>query len=156
MPRRLECAPQKLEDQCIYVYLNYLHDEMNLIFHLKNYREKSVLLKQHGLEPDFLISRLQCQLSNNLAGILQDIVRQKMVDILISTLHTVPARYVFLILALATSKQSWNLHYQHITLLNVDNGTMYYEWNNIQKKFLSHNKFWRNKTEIENRKTHIK
>ena len=77
MPRRLECAPQKLEDQCIYVYLNYLHDEMNLIFHLKNYREKSVLLKQHGLEPDFLISRLQCQLSNNLAGILQDIVRQK-------------------------------------------------------------------------------
>ena len=104
MPRRLECAPQKLEDQCIYVYLNYLHDEMNLIFHLKNYREKSVLLKQHGLEPDFLISRLQCQLSNNLAGILQDIVRQKMVDILISTLHTVPARYVFLILALATSK----------------------------------------------------
>ena len=91
MPRRMECTPIKLEDQCIYVYLNYLHDEMNLIFHLKNYRERSVLLKQHGLEPDLLVNRLQTQLSNNLAGILQDIVRQKMVDILISTLHTVPA-----------------------------------------------------------------
>ena len=91
MPRRMECTPIKLEDQCIYVYLNYLHDEMNLIFHLKNYRERSVLLKQHGLEPDLLVNRMQTQLSNNLAGILQDIVRQKMVDILISTLHTVPA-----------------------------------------------------------------
>ena len=73
MPRRMECTPIKLEDQCIYVYLNYLHDEMNLIFHLKNYRERSVLLKQHGLEPDLLVNRLQTQLSNNLAGILQDI-----------------------------------------------------------------------------------
>lgn len=91
MPKRMESTPLKLEEQCIYVYLNYLHDEINLIYHLNNYRERSVLLRQHGLDPDVLIARLQNQLSSNLAGILQDIVRQKMVDILISTLHTVPA-----------------------------------------------------------------
>ena len=75
---------------CIYLFLNYLHDEMNLIFHLKNFRNRSVLLKQHGLEPDVLIARLQSQLTNSLTGILHDMVRQKMVNILIETLHNVP------------------------------------------------------------------
>jgi hypothetical protein len=91
MPQRMECTPLRLEDQCIYVYLNYLHDEMNLIFHLKNYQERSVLLRQHGLAPAKLIDKLQSQLSNSLTGILHDIVRQKMVNILISTLHNVPS-----------------------------------------------------------------
>jgi len=63
---------------------------MNLIFHLKNFRNRSVLLKQHGLEPDALIARLQSQLTNSLTGILHDMVRQKMVNILIETLHNVP------------------------------------------------------------------
>lgn len=91
MPRTIDSAPLSLEDQCVYAYLNYLHDEMNLIFHLKNYQDRSVLLKQHNLEPDQLIARLQGQLSHSLTGILHDIVRQKMVDIIISTLHNVPS-----------------------------------------------------------------
>lgn len=69
------------------VYLNYLHDEMHLIFHLKAYKDRSVLLRQHGLAPDTLIAKLQQQLSYFLKGILQDIARQKMVDVLIGTLH---------------------------------------------------------------------
>ena len=84
-----ECSPPRLEEMCTYLFLNYLHDEMNLIFHLKNFQDRSVLLKQHGLEPDRLIARLETQLCTSLTGILHDIVRQKMVDILISTLHTV-------------------------------------------------------------------
>ena len=48
------------------------------------------MLKQHGLEPDALIARLQSQLTNSLTGILHDMVRQKMVNILIETLHNVP------------------------------------------------------------------
>ena len=76
---------------CIYLFLNYLHDEMNLIFHLKNFKDRSVLLKRHGLESDRLIARLESQLTHNLTGIVHDIVRQKMVDILISTLHSVPS-----------------------------------------------------------------
>lgn len=72
------------------MFLNYLHDEMSLIFHLKNFNQRSVLLKQHGLEPDRLIARLQGQLTHSLTGILHDIVRQRMVNILISTLHNVP------------------------------------------------------------------
>ena len=91
MPPRLERSPQKLEDLCLYLFLNYLHDEMSLIFHLKNFQDRSVLLRQHGLEPEVMIARLQCQLTHSLTGILHDIVRQKMVDILISTLHNVPA-----------------------------------------------------------------
>ena len=89
MPPQWECNPPRLEDMCTYLFLNYLHDEMNLIFHLKNFQDRSVLLKQHGLEPDRLIARLESQMTHYLTGILHDIVRQKMVDILISTLHTV-------------------------------------------------------------------
>ena len=90
MPSQLEKSPPKLEDLCLYLFLNYLHDEMSLIFHLKNFQDRSVLLKQHGLQPDQLIARLQSQLTHSLTGILHDIVRQRMVDILISTLHNVP------------------------------------------------------------------
>ena len=91
MPKQWERSPARLEDLCTYLFLNYLHDEMNLIFHLKNFKDRSVLLKRHGLESDRLIARLESQLTHNLTGILHDIVRQKMVDILISTLHSVPS-----------------------------------------------------------------
>ena len=64
--------------------------EMNLIFHLKNFKDRSVLLKKHGLESETLIARLENQMTESLTGILHDIVRQKMVDMLISTLHSVP------------------------------------------------------------------
>ena len=87
MPKQIKISPIKLEDQCLHVYLNYLHDEMNLIFHLKNFQDRSVLLRQYGLAPDRLYDILQSQLSNSLQGILHDIVRQKMLDILISQMH---------------------------------------------------------------------
>ena len=87
MPKQINNNPIKLEDQCMHVYLNYLHDEMHLIFHLKNFQDRSVLLRQYGLAPDKLYDILQSQISNNLQGILHDIVRQKMLDILISQLH---------------------------------------------------------------------
>lgn len=87
MPRQIDNSPIKLEDQCLHVYLNYLHDEMHLIFHLKNFQDRSVLLRQYGLSPDRLYDILQDQLSNSLQGILHDIVRQKMLDILISQMH---------------------------------------------------------------------
>ena len=87
MPKQIKISPIKLEDQCLHVYLNYLHDEMNLIFHLKNFQDRSVLLRQYGLAPDKLYDILQSQLSNSLQGILHDIVRQKMLDILISQMH---------------------------------------------------------------------
>ena len=87
MPRQIKISPVKLEDQCLHVYLNYLHDEMHLIFHLKNFQERSVLLRQHGLAPDRLFQFLQSQISDSLQGILHDMVRQKMLDILISKMH---------------------------------------------------------------------
>ena len=87
MPRQINISPIRLEDQCLHVYLNYLHDEVHLMFHLKNFQNRSVLLRQYGLAPDRLYDILQAQLSNSLQGILHDIVRQKMLDILISQMH---------------------------------------------------------------------
>ena len=87
MPKQIKISPTKLEDQCMHVYLNYLHDEVHLMFHLKNFQDRSVLLRQYGLAPDRLYDLLQSQLSNSLQGILHDIVRQKMLDILISQMH---------------------------------------------------------------------
>ena len=72
----------------MHVYLNNLHDEMHLMFYLKNFQDRSVILRQRqDLAPDKLYDILQHQISNNLQGILHDIVRQKMLDILISQLH---------------------------------------------------------------------
>ena len=87
MPKKIKISPSKLEDQCLHVYLNYLHDEVHLMFYMKNFQDRSVLLRQYGLAPDRLYELLQSQLSNSLQGILHDIVRQKMLDILISQMH---------------------------------------------------------------------
>ena len=88
MPKQIKNNPIKLEDQCMHVYLNNLHDEMHLMFYLKNFQDRSVILRQRqDLAPDKLYDILQHQISNNLQGILHDIVRQKMLDILISQLH---------------------------------------------------------------------
>jgi len=88
MPKQIRNNPIKLEDQCMHVYLNNLHDEMYLMYYLRNFQERSVILRQRpDLAPDKLYDVLQYQISNNLQGILHDIVRQKMLDILISQLH---------------------------------------------------------------------
>ena len=66
MPPRRSCVPARLEDQCLQVYLNYLHDEVHMLFYLKNFHHRSVLLAKMGLDPDKLYKILQYQLSNKL------------------------------------------------------------------------------------------
>lgn len=87
MPKSLRQNPLKLEDQCVKTYLNYLYDEINLISKIRAYETKSVLLKKFGLQSEALFEVLQTQLSTKLRGILHDLVRQKMLDIVISRLH---------------------------------------------------------------------
>ena len=84
MPLQLNSSPVRLEDQCLYVYLNYLHDEVHFLYYLQNFENRSVLMAKHGLIPDLLRQSLQNQLSHRLKGILHDIVTQKMLNILIS------------------------------------------------------------------------
>ena len=66
MPPRRSSVPNRLEDQCLQVYLNYLNDECHMLFYLKNFHHRSVLLSKQGLAPDRLYKILQNQLSNNL------------------------------------------------------------------------------------------
>ena len=66
MPPRRSSVPARLEDQCLQVYLNYLHDEVHMLFYLKNFHHRSVLLSKQGLAPEKLYKILQDQLSNNL------------------------------------------------------------------------------------------
>jgi len=85
MPPTKLRVPRSLEDQCIYRYLAYLKDETDIIFHMRAYETRSVLLKY--VSADAMFSTLLDQLCFGLHGILQDIVRQKMTDILIQDLH---------------------------------------------------------------------
>ena len=85
MPPSKLRVPRSLEDQCIFRYLAYLKDETDIIFHMRAYETRSVLLK--NVSADAMFSTLLDQLCFGLHGILQDIVRQKMTDILIQDLH---------------------------------------------------------------------
>ena len=86
MPRQIKISPSRLEDQCLYVYLNYLHDEVHMLYYLRNFETRSVLLRQYGMDSGRLSDLLHSQF-NCLPGILHDSVRQKMLDILISKIH---------------------------------------------------------------------
>jgi len=77
--------PKSLEDQCIQRYLYYMKDETDIIFHIRAYEARSVLLR--NISPASMIRSLDKQLCLGLTGILQDIVRQKMAEILIHDLH---------------------------------------------------------------------
>jgi hypothetical protein len=91
MPPSLKLNPSKLEDLCTRVYLNYLYDEIHLIHHLRSYEQKSVLLKHYGLVPERLIEVLQLHMKHTLRGILHDIVRQTMTDMIIQSLPNLVA-----------------------------------------------------------------
>jgi len=85
MPPFKVYQPASLEDQCLLVYIHTLKSEAELIFHLRAYETKSVLLK--NLNPDVLFHRLQQQFVCGIHGILQDMIRQKIVDILLLNFH---------------------------------------------------------------------
>jgi hypothetical protein len=53
MPSQLNQTPMSLEDQCLYAYLNYLYGEMSLIFQLRQFQNKSLILKQVRSRPTF-------------------------------------------------------------------------------------------------------
>lgn len=85
MPPSKFWQPRKLEDQCLLAYIAYLKDETDVIFHLRAYETRSVLLKH--VNPDLMFSIIESQLVCGIPGILQDIVRKKMSELLILDLH---------------------------------------------------------------------
>jgi len=92
MPPCKVWQPKTLEDQCIQRYLYYMKDETDIIFHIRAYESRSVLLR--NVNPNSMVRCLDKQLCHGLQGILQDIVRQKMADILIHDLHNLAAEAI--------------------------------------------------------------
>lgn len=86
MPPLRMWQPRSLEDQCISRYIYYLKDETDIIFHMRAYESRSVLLRH--VSPATMFRILDRQLCQGLTGILQELVRQKMTIILIQDLHT--------------------------------------------------------------------
>jgi len=92
MPPGKVWQPASLEDQCIYRYIDYLKDETDIIFHVRAYESRSVLLR--SVSPATMFRILDRQLTAGLTGILQDIVRQKMTEILIRDLHNLSSEAI--------------------------------------------------------------
>ena len=86
MPPLKLWQPRSLEDQCITRYIYYLKDETDIIFHLRAYDTRSVLLR--NVSPNAMFRTLDRQLCQGLTGILQELVRQKMTNILIQVIFT--------------------------------------------------------------------
>lgn len=87
MPPRLNLKVASLEDICLNVYYKYIQDEMALICSLKQFEDKSVLVKRFNMSSRTLFQTLRLQLEYGLNGILQDIVRQKLLDRIILEFH---------------------------------------------------------------------
>jgi len=85
MPPLKVWHPKSLEDLCIQRYLCYLKDETDMIFHMRAYETRSVLLR--NVSPGVMFRILDRQICTGLPGIIQDIVRNKMTAILIGDLH---------------------------------------------------------------------
>jgi len=85
MPPSKVRVPRKLEEQCVNRFLFYLKDETNIIFHMRAYERRSVLLR--SVKADDMLASLDVQFKNGLQGIVQDNVRQKMTEMLIQDLH---------------------------------------------------------------------
>lgn len=92
MPPLKVWQPKSLEDQCIQRYIFYLKDETDIIFHVRAYETRSVLLR--NVSPGSMFRILDRQLCHGLTGILQDIVRQKMTTILIQDLHNLASEAI--------------------------------------------------------------
>jgi len=92
MPPLKVWQPKSLEDQCIQRYIFYLKDETDIIFHMRAYETRSVLLR--NVSPGSMFRILDRQLCHGLTGILQDIVRQKMTTILIQDLHNLASEAI--------------------------------------------------------------
>jgi len=81
--RRLE--PQSLENISLQAYISLLKNETELLFHLRAYAPKSILVNR--VSPDILFRRLETQFISGLHGILQDIVRQRVVEHIVKNFH---------------------------------------------------------------------
>ena len=88
MPKIYYRVPDSLEDQCLRVTFSYLNDEMNLLFHLTYFKDKSLLIKKFWSSTDQLFDLLRKEL-HKLTGIVRDISTQKMTDMLIGILDRV-------------------------------------------------------------------
>jgi len=86
MPPVKRVSPASLESLCLSTYITLLQNETEAIFHLRAYVPRSVLLK--SVSPDLLFQRLERDLNYGLTGIMQNIVRQRIVENLIANLHT--------------------------------------------------------------------
>ncbi len=89
MPRARSHQPASLESQCIEAYMRYLYEEVNFVMHVRYFEDKSALLQRTGLSSQAMLQALDVQLACSLRGILHDIVRQKMVDLVVANLHGV-------------------------------------------------------------------
>jgi hypothetical protein len=81
MPQIKNFQPRSLEDLSLSSYIQLLKDETGVIFHLRAYETKSMLMKD--VSPDLLFRRLEELFICGVPGILQDIVRQRIVEHLI-------------------------------------------------------------------------
>ena len=104
MPPLKLWQPRSLEDQCITRYIYYLKDETDIIFHLRAYDTRSVLLR--NVSPNAMFRTLDRQLCQGLTGILQELVRQKMTNILIQDLHNLAQEAIK---TMTSSRRSDNL-----------------------------------------------
>lgn len=87
MPRHRLVCPISLEQQCIHFFLRYLYDEVTLVTHLRTFEDKSMVLKSYGIQADQIMCILDSLLDNGLAGIQQELVRKKMISLVIDNLH---------------------------------------------------------------------
>lgn len=86
MPEAMCEQPQRLEDICLVAYKDYLLDEFNLISQLQKFEKNSVVLKQFEVTADKSLMALEHALTTTVKGIFQDIVRQKLVEMILPEL----------------------------------------------------------------------
>eukprot|EP00088_Acartia_fossae_P006006 TRINITY_DN12736_c0_g1_i3.p1 TRINITY_DN12736_c0_g1~~TRINITY_DN12736_c0_g1_i3.p1 ORF type:complete len:683 (+),score=146.77 TRINITY_DN12736_c0_g1_i3:113-2161(+) len=95
MPPLKRLSPLSLESLSLQTYINLLKDETELIFHLRAYTPtKSVLMRK--VCPEQLVRVLESQFNCGLHGILQDIVRQRIIDYMIKNFHTLMSECISL------------------------------------------------------------
>jgi len=94
MPPIKELVPLSLEALSLQAYINLFKNETEMLFHLRAYSPKSILLAK--LSPQDLVRKLEQQFTCGIHGILQDIVRQRIVDHIIKNFHTLMAECISL------------------------------------------------------------
>ena len=86
MPRERCEQPARLDDICLVAYKNYLLEEFNLISQLRKFERSSVVLQQFEVTAERALAALEHALGATVKGIFHDIVRQKLVKMLLPEL----------------------------------------------------------------------